>query len=174
MRSRFKNLKKHYVSGLAMVDCIFCKIVNGEIPSAKFWEDKDFLAILDIMPNTKGMSLVLTKKHYNSYAFDLPDKVYLDLMATSKKVAKLLEKALPVTRVSLVAEGMGVNHIHIKLYPMHGLGDKFEETWAKQEKFFDVYEGYITTLGGPKADFEELKRLAEKIRQTKAYEKIID
>ena|SRR3989344_2142989 len=150
-----------------MADCIFCKIVKGEIPSAKIWEDKDFLAILDIFPNTKGMSLVLTKKHYDSYAFGLPDNVYLDLMAASKKVAKLLEKALPVKRVSLVAEGMGVNHIHVKLYPMYGIKDKFEETWAKQEKFFEKYEGYISTQLGPKADFAELQRLAEKIKKSK-------
>ncbi|HIH14532.1 MAG TPA: HIT family protein [Nanoarchaeota archaeon] len=150
-----------------MADCIFCKIVQGEIPSAKFWEDKDFLAILDIFPNTKGMSLVLTKRHYDSYAFGLPDAVYLELMAASKKVAKLLEKALPVKRVSLVVEGMGVNHIHVKLYPMYGLKDKFEETWAKQEVFFDKYEGYISTQLGPKANFDELKRLAEKIRNFK-------
>ena len=150
-----------------MEGCIFCEIVKGEIPSAKIWEDKDFLAILDIFPNVKGMALVLTKKHYDSYAFDLPDTIYLDLMAASKKVAKLLEKALPVKRVSLVAEGMGVNHIHIKLYPMHGLTGKFEETWAKQEVFFDKYEGYISTQLGPKANIEELNRLAEKIKNSK-------
>lgn len=45
-----------------MEDCIFCKIVNGEVDSAKIWENKDFLAILDIKPNTKGMTLVLPKK----------------------------------------------------------------------------------------------------------------
>ena len=143
-----------------MADCIFCKIVKGELPSAKIWEDKDFLAILDIMPNTKGMALVMTKKHYDSYVFDLPDVVYLELIAASKTVARLLEKALPVKRVSLVAEGMGVNHIHVKLYPMHGVKDKFEETWAKQDVFFDKYEGYISTQLGPKANIEELNKLA--------------
>jgi histidine triad (HIT) family protein len=44
-----------------MKDCIFCKIANGEIESVKIWEDKDFFAILDVNPNTKGMTLVLTK-----------------------------------------------------------------------------------------------------------------
>ncbi len=150
-----------------MTSCIFCKIVKGEIPSAKVWEDDLHIAIFDIFPNTKGMTLVLTKKHYDSYAFDLPDNVYLNLMSASKKVARLLEKALPIKRVSLVAEGMGVNHIHVKLYPMYGLTGKFEETWAKQEVFFEKYEGYISTQLGPKADFAELQRLAEKIRNFK-------
>lgn len=44
-----------------MDNCIFCKIADGTMPSTKLWEDKDFLAILDIMPNTRGMTLVLTK-----------------------------------------------------------------------------------------------------------------
>ena len=42
-------------------DCIFCKIINGKIDSAKIWEDKEFIAVLDVNPNTKGMALVLTK-----------------------------------------------------------------------------------------------------------------
>ena len=63
-----------------MTDCLFCKIVKGELDSAKIWEDKDFLAILDIMPNTKGMALVLTKKHYGSYIFEMPGEIYEEFL----------------------------------------------------------------------------------------------
>lgn len=105
----------------SMKDCVFCKIAKGEIPSAKIWEDKNFLAILDIMPNTKGMTLVISKKHYNSYAFDMPEDMFKKLMVASKKVAKVLEKGLNVKRVAMVMEGMGINHVHIKLYPLHGI-----------------------------------------------------
>ena len=56
-----------------MEDCIFCKIVKGEIPCFKVYEDKDFLAFLDINPNTKGMTIVVTKKHYPSYVFNMPE-----------------------------------------------------------------------------------------------------
>jgi len=150
-----------------MAECVFCKIVNGELGCAKIWEDKEFLAILDGMPNTKGMALVLTKKHYGSYAFDMPEKEYLKLMSASKKVAKILEKGLGVTRVAMVMEGMGINHAHIKLYPLHGVKEKFRETWAKEKIFFDEYQGYISTQTGEKADINELKKLAEKIRAHK-------
>jgi len=77
-----------------MDDCIFCKIIKGEIPSFKVWEDDEFLAILDINPNTKGMTLVLTKEHYNSYAFEMSDDVYNKFLLATKKVAKILEKNL--------------------------------------------------------------------------------
>ena len=48
--------------------CIFCKIAKGEIPSVKIWEDKKHIAILDINPNTEGMTLVIPKKHYESFS----------------------------------------------------------------------------------------------------------
>ena len=144
-------------------NCLFCKIVKGEIDSAKIWEDKDFVAILDIMPNTKGMTLVLTKKHYDSYAFEIPDKIYNKFLLATKKVSKLLEKGLKINRVAMVMEGMGINHAHIKLYPMHGLEKEFKEIWAKEKVFFDSYPGYITTQLGPQADIEELKTMARRI-----------
>lgn len=147
-----------------MEDCIFCKIVKGEIPSVKIWEDKNFIAILDVNPNVEGMTLVLTKDHYDSYAFDMPDKEYEDFFIAAKKVAKLLEKGLGVKRVALVMEGLGVNHAHIKLYPVYGLDEKFKEIWAKDKVYFDRYCGYISTQLGPKKSIAELNEVADKIK----------
>ncbi|MEK6875550.1 MAG: HIT family protein [Nanoarchaeota archaeon] len=144
--------------------CIFCKIINEEIPSVKIWEDDKHVAILDINPNTEGMTLVLTKKHYDSYTFEMPDKEYSELMIAAKKVGKLLDKKLKVKRTALIMEGLGVNHVHIKLYPIYGLDEKFKEIWAKEKVYFDSYKGYITTQLGPKKSKEELERIAEKIR----------
>jgi len=148
-----------------MENCIFCKIVKGEIDSAKIWENEEFLAILDVNPNTKGMTLLLTKQHYDSYAFDMPKDIYQRFMEATQKVAKILEKGLAVKRVAMVMEGMGINHAHIKLYPLYGITDKFEEIWAKEKVFFEKYEGYISTQLGPKADISELKKLAEEIKK---------
>lgn len=145
-------------------DCIFCKIVKGEIPSVKVWEDEKHLAILDIFPNTEGMTLVLTKEHYDSYAFDMPDSAYSDFMIAAKKVSKLLEKGLKVQRVALVMEGLGVNHAHLKLYPLYGLDEKFKEIWAKDKVYFERYQGFISTQLGHQKTSEELNRVADKIR----------
>ncbi len=147
-----------------MTDCIFCKIANNEIPSVKIWEDEKHLAILDLNPNTEGMTLVITKEHYDSDATDMPDKAYNDLMLAVKKVSKLLEKGLGVKRVAFVMEGMGVNHVHIKLYPLHGLDEKFRETWAPKKIYFNKYEGYVTTQLGPKRTEEELIEVKRKIK----------
>jgi len=73
------------------MNCIFCKIVNGSAPSYKIWEDEKHLAFLSIFPNTEGFSVVITKEHYSSYVFDLPEEIFIGLINTTKKVAKLLE-----------------------------------------------------------------------------------
>jgi diadenosine tetraphosphate (Ap4A) HIT family hydrolase len=150
-----------------MEDCIFCKIVSGDIPSHKIWEDEKHLAFLSIFPNTEGTSVVIPKEHHSSYAFDLPDEVLSNLVCATKKVAKLLDKTLPdVGRTAMVFEGFGVDHVHAKLFPMHGTADmeKWKPIESNVEKYFKQYEGYISSHDYERADDEKLAALAEKIR----------
>ena len=150
-----------------MSDCVFCKIVKGEAPCHTIWEDDKHLAFLSIFPNTDGFSVVITKKHYPSYAFDLPDLVLKDLICAAKKVGKLIDKKLPdVGRTGLIFEGFGVDHIHAKLFPMHGTADmkKWKPLHSKQETFFAVYDGYISSHDCDRADDAKLAALAKKIR----------
>lgn len=148
---------------MLMNKCVFCKIANGSVPSAKIWEDKDFIAFLDIYPNTEGMTLVMPKKHYSSYIFDAPDSVVSKLMKAVKKVSKMLERAFETKRVAVVNEGMGVNHLHVKLYPLHGVNKNFNPTESKDQIFFEKYEGYVSTMLGPRKDTEYLSKLAQEI-----------
>ncbi|MFA5169374.1 MAG: HIT domain-containing protein [Candidatus Paceibacterota bacterium] len=147
-----------------MDNCIFCKIIKGGAELVKIWEDEDFIAILDINPNTKGVTLVIPKEHYDSYAFDMPEDVYSKLMIATRKVAKILEKGLRVQRIAMVMEGMGINHVHIKMYPINGIDEKFKEMWGEEKIFFDKYEGYISTQIGPQVNFDELRKIAEEIK----------
>jgi histidine triad (HIT) family protein len=149
-----------------MDDCIFCKIVSGEVPSHKIWEDEKHLAFLSIFPNTKGFSVVIPKKHYASYAFDLPEEVLKDLVMAAKKVGKLLDEKLEdVGRTGMIFEGFGVDHVHAKLFPMHGTKSKeWKPMHSNVEKYFEKYEGYISSHDYKKAADEELAKTAEKIR----------
>ncbi len=148
-------------------ECIFCKIVRGELPCHKIWEDEQHLAFLSIFPNTEGFSVVIPKQHFPSYAFDLPDEVLTRLVLAAKKVAKLLDATLEdVGRTGLIFEGFGVDHVHAKLFPMHGTAQLqgWREIKSDVKKFFTRYEGYISSHDAERADDEQLRQLAEKIR----------
>jgi len=150
-----------------MDSCIFCSIVKGEAPSHTIWEDEKHLAFLSIFPNTPGFSVVVTKEHHPSYVFDLADEVYAELLAAAKTVGKKIDEALPdVGRTGLLAEGFGVDHAHVKLFPMHGTADM--ESWKPIESartdFYDVYPGYLSSHNAGRASDGELAELAKKIR----------
>ncbi len=149
-----------------MNECIFCKIIKEELPSHRIWEDDAHLAFLTIFPNTEGVSVVIPKKHYPSYAFDLPDDVLANLMVATKKVAKLLDSKLEdVGRTAMVFEGFGVDHIHAKLYPMHGTNiPEWKPIESSIDKYFEKYEGYISSHDYKREDDEKLKVLAARIR----------
>ncbi|HMS64450.1 MAG TPA: HIT domain-containing protein [Ignavibacteria bacterium] len=142
-------------------NCVFCKVVSGEFSSYKIAEDEKFIAILDLCPNVKGMTLIITKEHFDSYAAEMGDEIYSEFFLFAKKVSKLLDDKLGVKRTALVMEGMGINHAHIKLYPLHGLESQFKEMLTDDKIFFDEYKGYISTMLGPKATEDELNQVRE-------------
>jgi len=101
---------------------IFTKIVLGEIPSYKLAEDDNYLAFLDINPNTKGHTLVIPKKEINKL-FDLDQKEYLDLMSFSYRVAKAIEKTVPCKRIGMSVIGLEVPHVHVHLIPINTMSN---------------------------------------------------
>jgi histidine triad (HIT) family protein len=105
-----------------MNDCIFCKIVSGEIPSYKVYETNDTLAILDINPVTRGHVLVIPKDSSSSNIFDISAPEWSAMMETVRKVAIALEQALGADGVNLVMNnrehaGQIIFHPHVHLIP---------------------------------------------------------
>lgn len=147
-------------------DCVFCKIAVGEESAHRIWEDDKHIAFLSIFPNTKGFSVVIPKDHYSSYLFDLPDQVVTDLVLAAGKVAKLLDTRLEdVGRTGMMFEGFGVNHLHAKLFPMHGTkADEWVERKVNVDKYFDAYEGYISSHDYMRESDDKLAVLAKIIR----------
>ncbi len=101
---------------------IFTKIVKGEIPSHKVYEDKNFLAFLDINPLKKGHTLVIPKKEVD-YIFDIDSKEYQNLWNTAKKIALGMKKVIECNRISIVVMGLEVPHAHIHLIPLDSMQD---------------------------------------------------
>ena len=146
-----------------MNKCVFCEIVSGKVDSAQIWSNDEFVAFLALHPNVKGQCLVVSKKHYFSDLHDMPEDVYKSFFLAARDVIEKLKKKLKVKRVAMVVEGMGIDHAHIKLYPLYGLEKTFQETLSKEKVFFDKYQGYITTQRGHTATLSDLKKLAQDI-----------
>ncbi len=101
---------------------IFSRIVNGEIPCYNVAETPDYLAFLDVRPQTKGHTLCIPKKEID-YIFDLEDDYLAGLMVFAKKVAKGVEKAVSCKRIGVAVIGLEVPHAHIHLMPLNTLSD---------------------------------------------------
>lgn len=101
---------------------IFTRIINGEIPCHKIWEDERVFAFLDIRPIQPGMTLVVPKQEIDN-AFYMKDEDFCALLLAAKKLIEPIREAAGSARVGLVIEGLEVPHAHIKLIPINGPGD---------------------------------------------------
>jgi len=110
-----------------MEDSVFTKIIKGEIPSHKVYEDEKTLAFMDIYPVQPGMTVVIPKVQVEDF-YDLPDDYYTALMATVKKVGTRLHEVFPdKKRITVQIEGLDVPHVHAKLYPVNDAKELFNE-----------------------------------------------
>ena len=104
-------------------NCIFCKIANGEIPSATVYEDETFRAILDLSPAAKGHTLILPKAHAANL-FELPDETAAKALMLAKRLGAVLKEGLHADGLNVVqnngeAAGQTVLHFHMHLIPRY-------------------------------------------------------
>jgi len=126
---------------------IFTRIVKGEIPCYKVAESEDFLAFLDVNPNSKGHTLCIPKKEVDKI-FDLDEETYNGLMSFSRKVGKAIERTVECKRVGISVIGLEVSHVHVHLIPLHSMEDARFTTKVKltQEEFKDLAEAIHNNL----------------------------
>jgi len=133
-----------------MGDCIFCKIVKGEIPSVKVYEDESVLAFMDINPINDGHTLVIPKKHAENI-FEIEAKDLLAVMEVAHKIARAIKESLKPEALTVVQlngrlAGQMVPHLHVHLIPRRE-GDALKVSW-------EMIPG----------DMEKIKAAAEKIK----------
>jgi len=128
-----------------MKNCIFCKIANKEIPAYIFWENENFIAFLDIFPVIPGATVVISKKHHPSYIKNTPKELVADIMEAMQEVMEILDSKLEGNlRTKLIFEGLEVDHLHAKLWP--------------------IYKGIREKTPEKSADGKALEKLAQKLR----------
>lgn len=138
-----------------MEDCIFCKIVAGEMPSFKVYEDADILAFMDIKPFTRGHSLVIPKQHFENI-FDISEDALQKVSVVAKKLSQKIKDVLAADSIRLSQSngkvaGQDVMHFHLHIIPRY--------------KDDGVPMSATTTAQPPQADSEELKKTAEMLQQ---------
>jgi histidine triad (HIT) family protein len=116
--------------------CVFCKIINGEIPSKKIYEDNDVLAILDLSQIGKGHTLVLPKAHYENI-LDIPNDIYSKVMEKAKYLANVINKTYNPDGLNILnnckeAAGQSVMHFHVHIIPRYD-SDNFDIGWPQGE-----------------------------------------
>ena len=145
-------------------NCLFCRIAGNEIPSWKVFESERYLAFLTPFPNTPGFTVLIPKAHLPSAVLSLTQEEYAGLMNEAKTVASKLERGLSCKRVGLVVEGMGIDHAHVKLIPMHGIPDgPWQPILSSEHPFSERYEGHLTTHDGPRMKDQELTEIQKRI-----------
>jgi len=131
-------------------DCIFCKIIAGEIPCISLWEDQETLAFMDINPANPGHALVIPKQHWQD-VYTIPDEAIGSVAATARRIATAVRTALTPDGINLVqANGPGaaqsVFHFHMHVLPRYS-GDELKLNWRLK-------------LG----DMDQLKPISERIK----------
>ncbi|MFB1081436.1 HIT family protein [Jeotgalibacillus sp. JSM ZJ347] len=116
-----------------MSDCIFCKIIDGEIPSAKVYEDEHVYAFLDISQVTKGHTLVIPKTHKKDL-HELTPEIAANLFSVVPKIANAMKDTYDLKGVNLLNNngefaGQTVFHYHLHILPRHGEQDGFKPEW---------------------------------------------
>lgn len=143
---------------------IFDKIVAGTFPARVVWEDDEHMAFLTPFPNTPGFTVLIPKTFEGDYAFSMSDESYGKLMAATKTVANILEKAFDTPRVAIIVEGTGVAYVHVKLIPLHGELAGKTDVWSAEKEFHEEYRGWLTSAEGPEMDATRLDEIQAKIK----------
>lgn len=122
-----------------MGSCLFCKIINGELPSTKVYEDENIIGILDINPVNIGHTLVIPKNHFATL-HDIPDTILTPLIQAVQRLADALKLAVAADGINIEmnngeAAGQIIHHAHIHIIPRH-TNDGFKH-WKGARGYID-------------------------------------
>lgn len=111
------------------LDCVFCKIVSGDIPSYKIFEDEDVLAFLDVAPVSKGHALVVSKKHYDNF-LSTPKDIMHKVMDVAQRIGQIQVQMMNAKGVNILSNcykeaGQSVFHFHVHVIPRYSKHDNF-------------------------------------------------
>ncbi len=141
-------------------ECFFCRLIQGNEKRWIVYEDEHHVAFLTPFPNTPGFTVLATREHQPSYVPTLDADRYSELLTTARNLALILDRKLGTKRTGIVMEGMGIDHAHVKLIPMHGIPDgEWKPIHSQLDEFNERYQGYLSTHDGPRMSDEQLDKI---------------
>jgi histidine triad (HIT) family protein len=140
------------------MDCIFCKIIAGEVESSNVYEDAQILAFMDIQPVRVGQVLIIPKEHIDHFS-DIPDELAAKIFMKAHEISKVIKSKLKPERVGLVVHGYGVPHAHMIVVPQENEDD------ITSGRMAEIKDGKIhfTVKRLPVASREELDSIAKSL-----------
>lgn len=135
--------------------CLFCRIVRGELPAHKVYEDDHILAFLDLHPIRPGHALVIPKEHHVWFE-DLPEDLATRITSCAQRLARTMKRLYRVERVAMFYTGIHVPHAHAHIVPMHHVHDVSSKAYLA-----DGPEGYSVP---PQLPAEEMAGIASALR----------
>ncbi|RLJ08867.1 MAG: HIT family protein [Candidatus Aenigmatarchaeota archaeon] len=167
-----------------MEDCVFCKIVAGQIPAKKVYEDSTVLAFLDINPRNPGHTLVVPKKHYETL-MQMPEKEAGELFERVKKLAQAALKAVSADGVSISqsngrAAGQIIPHVHFHVIPRFlnegpvGLENILPGKKMPEEVLNDTVNKIKQNIGAPQTEPAPREEKQEEIKEIEIEEETVN
>jgi histidine triad (HIT) family protein len=154
--------------------CLFCAIISKQIPAKVVYEDETSIAVLDIAPRSKGMSLVIPKRHYRDFSEDL--ELSIRIFTSALIVAEKIKQALQPKDIEFsIIPSEQLNHFHIRVYPVYEDEIPLVETPPKQvtEKELDDISSKIKSVNISIVKKEEVKEEPKPVEESKRSEEDI-
>lgn len=156
---------------------LFARLVRGELPQSRVWEDKEHVAFLTPFANTPGFTVLVPREHLTSDIFSIDDAEYAKLTDATYTLAGHLMKAFGVHRCGMIFEGFEIDYAHVKLIPIHSREAHSQSLepgpMTEIAPYEEKYQGHVTSLNGPLLrDQESLVLDASSLRKMIPYERI--
>ncbi len=133
-------------------DCLFCRLVRGDLPSYRVYEDDNFVVLLTIHPVNPGHAMVVPKEHIGSF-YEVEDALYTPMMLLVKRMARAIKGVFAPLQVVMETSGVGNRHVHVHVLPVYGLYDRVPREVLEKEEAHTPPADELATVAGDLAAY---------------------
>lgn len=144
-------------------DNLFARLVRGEIPQWRVWQDDKHIAFLTPFGNSPGYTVVVPRKHLSSDILGLDEDEFKQLMSATRKVVKLIKSVMKCGRVGMFFEGFEIDYAHVKLVPVLESANSSLAVEGPSDEYHELYPGYLSTRLGPEAGAKTLDDIVHRL-----------